>query len=345
MKLFMAATVLIGSLLFGISSAVCQNAFESNLSDALSGNLDAMCDVAQDYYHGRGTLKDPFKAKCWIKKAYDRGSERAGIIWNDLELWRFSGNCQGFSDDMPSVWVKKGAVYKEPVTGVVFSYIPQGCFLMGCHKEAQNCAKDEQPVHQACLSGFWMAQTEVTQAVWEKVMGSNPSQSSRGEDYPVENVSFDDVREFIRRLNAKITDKVTLPTEAQWEYACRNAGENINYPWDKERSGFEANCGACNAGSYTGRTMPVARFAPNELGLYDMAGNVREWCLDYYDKKAYGTHQSKDPIYDEKQSSRVIRGGAVTDNTRHIRCTARAKSLPGIRDNVTGFRLVLEKWQ
>ena len=324
-------------------SGVCQKSFESMLSDAVTGNLDAMCDVALAYYHGNGTLKDPFKAKCWIKKAYDNGSKRAGKIWNDFELWRFSGTCREVAKDFSPNIIKEGTGYTEPFTGMVYSYIPGGCYIMGCHDTAEKCSKDEKPAHRVCLTGFWMARIEVTQGVWEKVMGTNPSQSVINVDHPVENVSFSDVREFIRRLNAKTSDNVMLPSEAQWEYACRSGGENQNFPWDKDQSELGANCGACRPGAYTGRTTPVARFAPNDLGLYDMAGNVREWCVDYYNKKAYAAHQEKDPVYDEKEAARVIRGGSFMDNTRHIRCTARAKSLPGIKDDYTGFRLVLKK--
>lgn len=312
------------------------------LKEARRGDVEAMCDLGMAYFHGNGTLKDPFKAKCWIKKSYDNGSGRAEKIWNDLELWRYSGKCEMSFDDAQLPIYAKGDYYKDPVTGIAFVFIPGRCFMMGCHSLAGKCKKDEKPGHEVCVSGFWMGKFEVTQKQWHRVMGSNPSRFSGDLDRPVENVSFDDIKDFIKTLNAKTVEKVSLPTEAQWEYACRNGGRAVNFSWGNESYRPDENCGTCNSGDFHGETAPVGSFPPNDLGLYDMGGNVKEWCQDSYHKDAYSRHAKKNPRYEGKGQSRVIRGGSFADNTSRLRCTSRDESIAGMRIDHLGFRLVLE---
>ncbi len=344
--------IILSMIIFTMDSAITKEGFDFSkvLFDAKNGDIEAMCDLGQAYYSGTQTLKDPFKAKCWIKKAYNGGSKRAEKIWNDLELWEYSGKCDLSFDDTPLPKYLKGKEYVEPVTGIRFAYISRGCFTMGCYPDAIKCRKDEKPGHKVCVDGFWMGKFEVTQGQWEKVVGSNPSfysGTSGHRNLPVENVSYNDIQNFIKHVNTQIGGKVILPTEAQWEYASRNAGKKITYPWDEDLSEPQANCGTCSTDklpeAFWGQTTPVGSFAPNDLGLYDMAGNVKEWCRDYYDKRAYTEHKKNNPIYLEKESSRVVRGGSFSDTLTKLRCTARDKSLPGIRDDRTGFRLVLER--
>ena len=237
----------------------------------------------------------------------------------------------------------RGGHFTEPVTGMKFAFIPRGCFKMGCHGRAGKCKKDEQPAHTVCVDGFWMGIYEVSQQQWQNVMAQNPSRFSGRLNHPVENVSFEDVQRFIRSLNSRIRATVSLPTEAQWEYACRNGGKKMAFPWGNDGYRPEENCGTCNSGSFHGETAPVGSFFANELGLYDMAGNVKEWCRDVYDKKAYGRHTLNNPAHQAKGILRVVRGGAFTDQTANLRCTVRGKFLPGIRSDNLGFRLVLNR--
>ena len=227
------------------------------------------------------------------------------------------------------------------MTRVRFVYIPKNCFKMGCHKAAEKCLKIERPAHTVCLDGFWMGAYEVDQSLWQQVMGTNPSRFSSNPKHPVETVSFEDVQTFLWQLNATIKEKVSLPTEAQWESACRNGGKPVNYPWEGDAYRPDANCGNCNTNGVYGQTSPVGSFYPNDLGLYDMGGNVKEWCKDFYDKKAYETHTKDNPVYKQKEAMRVVRGGSYTDNTKKLRCTARDKSIPTMRADNLGFRLVL----
>ncbi|MCP3876429.1 MAG: SUMF1/EgtB/PvdO family nonheme iron enzyme [Desulfobacteraceae bacterium] len=315
----------------------------SLLESARNGDVESMCDLGVVYFNGEGTLKDPFKAKCWIKKAYAKGSDRAEKIWEDLELWKYSGRCEASFDDEDRPRYSKGMVYKEFITGIEFVFIPRACFMMGCHKLAEKCRKNEKPGHKVCLDGFWIGKYEVTQKQWQHIMGENPSRFNTNSNHPVENVSFDDIQKFLLVLNSKTREKFVLPTEAQWESACRNGGKNINFSWGNESYRPQQNCGTCDTGSFSGGTSPVGHFLPNESGLYDMAGNVKEWCQDTYDKKAYLNHAKKNPVYEEKESSRVVRGGSFTDNTSDLRCIARDKSIPSMKSDNIGFRLVLKR--
>ncbi len=334
-------TPIIILLLISIAQANATSTFSANLQKARQGDTDAMCDLGEAYYNGKGTLKDPFKAKCWIKMAYDNGSKRAEALWNDMELWNYSGKCEALFDDEKRPKYKNGETFIDPLLDMAFSYLQTGCFIMGCHDQAEKCHKDERPSHEVCIDGFWMGKFEVTQAQWQKIMGSNPSRFSKSMNRPVENVSYYDVIKFIRLLNAKSNYQYKLPTEAQWEYACRNNGEKVNYPWGDESWRPAENCGSCDSGDYQYETAPVGSFTLNSFGLYDMAGNVKEWCLDYYDKKAYLNHASKNPIYAQKEATRVIRGGSYLDNVTNLRCTARSQSIANMRSDNVGFRLVL----
>lgn len=319
--------------------------FSLTLDSARQGDTDAMCETGMAYYHGKGTLKDPFKAKCWIQKAYHLGSGRAKEIWNTLELWEYSGKCDLIFDDAPRPEHGRGDIYTEPVTGMRFVWVPKTCFKMGCNSDTQKCKKNEKPVHKVCLDGFWMAAFETGQILWTTVMGSNPSRFSGQLNHPVENVSFQEVETFISKLNAGIYNppgkRFSLPTEAQWESACRNGGRPVVYPWKGDGFRPDANCGNCDNKGFNARTAPVGSFSPNDLGLYDMGGNVKEWCKDVYNKNAYFEHKKNNPEFQKKGSLQVVRGGSYIDNTKKLRCTARDKSIPSMKSDNLGFRLVL----
>jgi len=139
--------------------------------------------------------------------------------------------------------------------------------------------KDEKPSHKVCVNDFYLGIYEVTQGQWEKVMGNNPSSFKKGNNYPVERVSWEDVQQFIHRLNSQTGRKYRLPTEAEWEYAARSGGKQEKYAGTnqegelKEYAWFTANSDF--------QTHPVGQKRPNGLGIYDMIGNVSEWCADW----------------------------------------------------------------
>lgn len=212
-----------------------------------------------------------------------------------------------------------------------FVTIPAGCFQMG----SVNGEDDEQPVHKVCITNsFELSKYEVTQKQWETVMGYNPSGFRTGDNHPVERVSWPKVQEFIRRLNAKTDQNYRLPTEAEWEYACRSGGENQKY------------CGGDNASIYAwygedrkrGHHV-VGSKLPNNLGLYDMTGNVWEWVQDKYDDNYYQYSPVNDPTGPPTGSMRIFRGGSWFNNLS-LRSSNRYPFLPQISLDFLGFRLV-----
>lgn len=207
-------------------------------------------------------------------------------------------------------------------------FIRPGKFLMGSKKGEDF----EKPVHEVTISRpFHLGKYEVTQAQWEAVMGSNPSRS-KGAALPVENVSWEDCQKFIEKLNSKGGGTFRLPTEAEWEYACRAgttgdlAGNLDEMAWYVENSG--------------NKTHPVGTKKPNAWGLYDMHGNVWEWCQDRYGE--YGPGKQIDPRGPATGFSRVFRVGCFGDKADLIRSAARSGNSPSYRLHTLGFRLVRE---
>ncbi|MDR2624899.1 MAG: formylglycine-generating enzyme family protein [Zoogloeaceae bacterium] len=246
--------------------------------------------------------------------------------------------------------------------GMEFVRIPAGSFMMGADKNLEDAREDEMPQHQVTISQpFYLGKYEVTQKEWEAVMGDNPSKF-KGENNPVENVSWYDIQTFIERLNQKEgTNKYRLPTEAEWEYAAR-AGTTTQYSFVKweyaERSGMMTQSSGDDAdslGRYAwykdnseGKTHPVGQKEPNPWGLYDMHGNVWEWVQDWYDENYYAQSPAIDPrgpsggsLRDPRgpygNSFRVLRGGSCTGTARHFRSATRGLGLPPSMYN--GFRL------
>ena len=226
----------------------------------------------------------------------------------------------------PQVNTENGAL-KELMNG--FVPIPAGEFMMG----SENGNAAEKPVHRVRLSQpFEMGKYEVTQAQWEAVMGNNPSYF-RGGNRPVEQVSWYDVQEFIEKLNALDDGYVyRLPTETEWEYACR-AGSNGDYAGKLEAMAWYDH----NSGQMT---HPVGAKQPNAWGLYDMHGNVFEWCQDWYDSNYYAQSPSVDPQGSESGTFRVKRGGGWMFSAGFARSAARDLYSPAYRFNFLGFRLV-----
>ena len=228
---------------------------------------------------------------------------------------------------------------------VALRWCPPGTFTMGSPASENGC--DETQHRVTLTKGFWMGETEVTQGLWQKVMGGNPSRFQSGDDYPVENVSWDDCQEFIEALNSRHPQpgfKWALPTEAQWEYACR-AGSTTAYFWGDALNGDKANCngnhpyGTTAKGPYRRSTAPVKSYAPNAWGLYDMHGNVWEWCADW--DYTYPTGSVTDPTGPSSGTSRIFRGGSWQYYASYCRSAARFISDPDMRDDRLGFRVAL----
>ncbi|MBF0108379.1 MAG: formylglycine-generating enzyme family protein [Magnetococcales bacterium] len=217
-----------------------------------------------------------------------------------------------------------------------FVQIPPGCFQMGSPKTDKDRDDDEGPVHKVCVDAFWMGRYEVTQKQWKAVMGTNPSYfASCGDECPVEQVSWEDAQDFIRKLD-KQQDGCTyrLPTEAEWEYACRSGGKNETYC-----GGNDVNRVAWDRTNSENTTYRVGGKAPNGLGLYDMSGNVWEWVSDWYDGKFYANSPRDNPKGPSSGSARVGRGGGWDSNPANVRSAYRNYDGPGSRYSGLGFRL------
>lgn len=227
-----------------------------------------------------------------------------------------------------------GEIWKETLTGMEFAWIPSGCYNMGCRSEITDCFVYEKPVHKVCVDGFWMGKYEVTQGEWKKVMKNNPSASDHDDNYPVEMVSWSDAKEFLRQFNKLTGNDFRLPTEAEWEYACRNGGKP-----DRYSGGDDVNRVAWYMSNSEKSTHPVGRKAPNGLGVYDMSGNVWEWCEDIYSPDAYTKHSLHNPLTNEG-SGRVLRGGSSNYSSKYIRCTFRLGSPSEGQGSDRGVRLV-----
>ena len=210
-----------------------------------------------------------------------------------------------------------------------------GTFRMGATSEQGSEISDEKPVHSVTLSGYYIGKTEVTQALWQAVMGSNPSYFE-GDGLPVEQVSWDDCQKFIRKLNSLTGQNFRLPTEAEWEFACRGGNNSRGYKYSG--SNYIDNV-AWYDGNSGDKTHPVATKSPNELGIYDMSGNVWEWCADWYGDYSSGRQTNPKGPYDG--SYRVYRGGCWLYCVRYCRSSYRDGYDPTYRSDDLGLRLAL----
>ena len=217
------------------------------------------------------------------------------------------------------------------VKGVTFVMKPVagGTFQMG-----YNLAYGECPVHSVTLSSYYIGQTEVTQALWQAVMGKNPSYFT-GNDLPVETVSWDDCQAFIAKLSQLTGQKFRLPTEAEWEYAARGGKNSKGYEYSGSNKLGDV------AWYNSKKTHPVATKQPNELGIYDMTGNVDEWCQDWYDDSYYRNSPSKDPSGPTSGTHRVYRGHNWYSTAKRCRVSSRDRHDPSGGNFFMGFRLAL----
>ena len=197
---------------------------------------------------------------------------------------------------------------------------------------------DEKPVHSVTLNNFYIGKTEVTQMQWRDVMGNAPSSFKNCYNCPVENVSWDDVQKFIVKLNQKTGKTYRLPTEAEWEYAARGGNKSKGY---KYSGNDKIDQVAWYASNSENKTHPVGQKQANELGIYDMSGNVWEWCSDWYGSYEYDWNSTiSNPQGQPTGSYRVSRGGSWNYNPQDCRASRRSGGTPADRSGNRGFRLV-----
>jgi formylglycine-generating enzyme required for sulfatase activity len=226
------------------------------------------------------------------------------------------------------------------VKGVSFTMIPVegGTFTMGATAEQGiEAFDDEKPAHRVTLSGYYIGQTEVTQELWHSVMGDNPSYF-KGAKLPVERVSWEDCQKFITKLNSMTGQRFRLPTEAEWEFAARGGNSSRGYKYAGSNTLDNVAWYCDNSGS---ETHNVGTKSPNELGIYDMSGNVWEWCSDWYGENYYAQSPSFNPQGPSSGSRRVFRGGSWDYYAGICRVADRGSYTPDNRDSFLGLRLAL----
>ena len=217
-------------------------------------------------------------------------------------------------------------------------YVSGGTFTMGgTSEQGSDAESDEKPTHSVTLSSYYICKYEVTQALWRAVMGSNPS-NFKGDNLPVENVSWDDCQTFINRLNSYTGRNFRLPTEAEWEFAARGGNYSRHYKYSGSNNLDDV---AWHGDNSDNRTHPVGTKQPNELGLYDMSGNVWEWCSDWYG--SYSSYSQSNPTGPNSGSYRINRGGGWRYCAEYCRSSYRNSDSPGFRYSGLGLRLVLSQ--
>ncbi|MGM9869501.1 MAG: SUMF1/EgtB/PvdO family nonheme iron enzyme [Sodaliphilus sp.] len=233
------------------------------------------------------------------------------------------------------------------VKGVTFRMIAVegGSFSMGATSEqVADANNNEYPAHPVTLSSFYIGETEVTQALWEAVMGSNPSYN-KGADLPVEQVSWDDCQTFIAKLNQLTGQNFSLPTEAQWEFAARGGNESKGYKFSGSNSLTEVGWYSDNVEGdndpYFSRTHPVGTKQANELGIYDMSGNVTEWCSDIFSDTYYSKSVYWNPTGPSEGDARVVRDGSFWNFEKYCRVSRRSGGTPSNSTSILGLRLCL----
>ena len=219
-------------------------------------------------------------------------------------------------------------------------YVQGGTFTMGATSEQGSDADDdEKPAHSVTLSSYYIGKTEVTQELWQAVMGNNPSEFKEDRK-PVEMVTWDDCQAFISKLNSLTGKKFRLPTEAEWEFAARGGIKSKGYKYSGSNTLADVAWYSDNSGR---TTHEVGTKNPNELGLYDMSGNVYEWCSDWFGYDYYGSSPSNNPTGPSSGTLRVNRGGGWGDDARGCGSSDRSNGFPNGCGVVLGLRLCLSE--
>ena len=306
--------------------------------------------VACDGYESEeGTVKLKASVPSNLQITLTRESVGAGIA-NQLQSENqqssntYVVSSSNNSSGSPSVASGSNAISIPVKDGISIEMVKveAGTFMMGATSEMKDSYddpdSDEKPVHQVTLTNdYYMGKYEVTQALWEAVMGSNPS-NSKGDNLPVETVSWNDCQDFISKLNSLTGRKFRLPTEAEWEYAARGGKKSRGYQYSGNSNISDVAWYDGNSGS---KTHPVGTKQANELGIYDMSGNVYEWCSDWYG--SYSSSSQTNPTGADSGSGRVNRGGSWYFNAGSCRLSCRDRITPDSRDYALGLRLVLSE--
>ena len=308
----------------------------------ISYNLDKTADVSVSISTDGGkTFSSPLRQ---VTGGVGRGVTpgKKTIVWDVLsEYDKLVG------EDICFRVSASGGKRSFTVKGVTFNMIQVegGTFTMGATPEQQNPDSDEKPTHRVTLSSYYIGETEVTQALWQAVMGSTPtynggweSSYGKGDNYPAYRISWDDCQDFVRKLNSLTGVRFRLPTEAEWEFAARGGNKSKGYQYSGSNNIDAVAWYTNNSGR---KTHPVATKQANELGIYDMSGNVWEWCQDW--KADYSSSAQTNPTGPNSGATRVIRGGSWNGYAWICRSALRDDYAPDSRYYGLGLRLALSE--
>ena len=329
-----------GAEAFSVGDKEWQNQFSGQFVWKNHG-LKKLPDLKIDFIKGANSKKEEanrffeeakklFNAEKYIEAKLNL--EEALKLYPDEKEYREFKKTIGKQFPFSSYGKEAGDRVVISINGVeyAFRWIPAGTYTIGSPKSERGRNNDETQ-HQVTLTqGFLMLETEITQKQWQTVMGNNPS-DFKGDNLPVERVTWKDCQDFCKKLSAYLNFSVKLPTEAQWEYACR-AGTSEPYADALDDM-------AWHHGNSKRETHPVATKAPNAWGLYDMLGNVWEWCQDFYGN--YSDKSVTDPTGAQNGGERVLRGGSWFKDSNECRSASRNKHSSGYRNNNLGFRIVI----
>ena len=262
----------------------------------------------------------------------DRGLRRSvSALIEVIEAGRNSLTAATVAETSPACNPNGGTIRTNPIDGMNYVYIPPGHFTMGCSPGDTDAADSEKPPHEVTISkGFWIAQTPVTVRAWKKFReATGAAHIPHGDDnIPVTSVTWDEACAYA------VWARLSLATEAQWEYAARAGTTSPRFHYLDEIAWHKDNSG--------GRPHPVAKKKPNAWGLYDMLGNVSEWTADWFDERYYARSEAVDPVGPPTGEYRVLRGASCRGDAGGLRASFRAYSLPTTRYDIIGFRCVGE---
>ena len=280
----------------------------------------------------------------WLAKAQTKY-----VLDKNVELVKEALHCKNVASTRRLLQTLLAKKRRTPMRGHTITnsidmelvYVPQGEFMMGSPSNETHRRSNEGPQHSVIVAeGFYMGVYEVTQAQYKAVMGKNPSKKKRvfqSKKRPVESISWHEATQFCRKLSQKEKRKYRLPTEAEWEYACR-AGKITPYSTGKSIRANQANYLA----NKKFRDAEIGIFRPNAFGLYDMHGNVAEWCSDWYDPEYYQKSERIDPQGLRNGGERIVRGGHWWSDSQQCRSAYRESREPVYKDYAVGFRVILE---
>ena len=303
-------------------------------------------DCSVRMVRGGAFASDPRKVRAAYRRSQDAGSRKTSIgfrvartLTGSAATRQAAGQQQEAEARQQAEEARQKPESQESLLASLkqqMVHIEGGAFRMGCMEEQSSCDADKKPVHRVRVRRFALSKYEVTQALWEVVMGENPSQFENCALCPVENVSWDDIQTFLKELNNRTGERYRLPTEAEWEYAARGGQQSRGYQYAGSNEPGSVAWYRKNSGD---RLHPVGEKQPNELGLYDMSGNIWEWVENCWNESYSGAPSDERAWQRGKCDRRGVRGGSWSSLPQDLRSANRVWSAAGGRGRALGFRI------